>query len=270
MDLKKLLIAVVFLVASCAARTDGWEISTRYYSMSMSGSDERTEKVMLLDGYMKMVNQELTTIFNLKEDKLIYINSNSNTYWEGSPADFIREARIELELMVEEKLLHVPEDDREMVRAMYHDMIEYTFPTTPIANPEMRTYSVERVHEKDAVAGYSTVKYDIFENAYPLESLWLAKDLPIAKDFSFRDLAHFLNQLAGGAYASSFESSEQYFNLLEKGYPVKVQIRRGDGSIQVSEVTEAKRVNLTLQDFSVPADCQRSTLSGVGIWEGFM
>lgn len=262
-------IALLFMV-SCTTSTSSWKITTRYYSLPSEEYNQRTENVFLTDGYMKMENRNLTTIFNLKDNLLTYINKDNETYWQGTPSDFIAEARKELSQIVEGRLEAVAEHEREMVRGMYMEMIDATFPITPITNPEKREYTLKQIHEQDTIWGYNTIKYEVFENGFPLETIWIAKELQLAKDFNFPQLSNFLNQLAGGAYISSFESSSTYFKLLEKGYPVKVQIRRGDGSLNISEVTEVKKIVLSPQDFTAPKLFQKSSLSRVGIWEGFM
>lgn len=268
--MKKLVSIALLFLASCTTSTNSWEITTNYYSLPIEEYNQRTESTFLTDGYMKMENGYLTTIFNLKDNLLTYINMTNETYWQGTPTEFITEAREELAQIVETRLEMVAEHERELVRGMYMEMIDATFPLTPITNPEKREYTLKQIHEQDTISGYHTIKYEVFENALPLETVWIAKELQLTKDFNFQQLSQFLNQLAGGAYASSFESSSTYFKLLEKGYPVKVQIRRGDGSLNISEVTGVEKVSLSSQDFTAPQHFQKSSLSAIGIWEGFM
>lgn len=262
------VFSILFLAISVLA--NGWSVTTHYYSIPKDRSTERIEQIFLLNGYMKMVNGNLTTIFNLEENQIIYINNVNRTYWKGDPSKFNTEVRTELEMMIEEKLYGIEKEQQEVMRAMYNEMIDASFPTTTPVEQRTKTFSAHKEKEGETISNYSATKYKILEEGLYLETLWVTKDLPISNDFNFIDLSHFLNQLASGAYATSFESSAQYFKLIEGGYPVKVQIQRGDGSVQISEVSNAERVNLTPRDFSVPKGYRPGSLSDVGVWDGYL
>lgn len=247
---------------------NGWHITTRYYTQHEGTRNARVEEVYLFSGYMKMVTGELTTIFDIAKGEIIYINTSNKTYWKGNPRRFNTEVRAELEAMIEDKLYGVERDQQDAMRAMYREMIDASFPE---GTPEMRSksFSVRKEGEGEKVSGFSATKYLILEDGLPLERIWISPELPIAKDFDFIGLSHFLNQLAQGAYAASFESSKEYFKLLEQGYPVKVEIDRAQ-STQISEVVSANRVPLKASDFAIPSGFLPGTLTSVGVWDGFL
>ena len=268
--MKRTLAVIALTIIANIALATGWRITTKYYSIPQNRASERTEEVFLLNGYMKMVNGNLTTIFNLEQNEIIYINNLNQTYWKGNPSRFNAEVRAELEIMVEEKLYGVEKEQQEAMRLMYKEMIDASFPTEGSVKQRAKSFSVHKEKEGETISGYSATKYKILEEGLYLETIWITKELPIANDFNFINLSQFLNQLASGAYAASFESSNEYFKLVNEGYPIKVQIQRGDGSLQISEVTSAEKINLTPADFSIPAGHTPSTLTDVGVWDGFL
>jgi hypothetical protein len=268
--MKKTSTTILFLFWAITILANGWHITTKYYSLPEGQSAEREEEIYLLSGYMKMVGGNLTTVFDLNKNEIIYINSENRTYWKGNPQRFLKEVRAELEASIEDKLANVPPDQRDEMRRIYSEMIDESFPIEGYPVPPKKNYSVRKEKDGEVISGYTATKYSVMEQGLPLESIWISPELPIAKEFDFVGLSHFLNQLAQGAYAASFESSQEYFKLIEKGYPVRVEIPRGDGSTQVSEVISAKRVNLKTSDFSVPAGFSPSTLTSVGVWDGYM
>lgn len=267
--MKKTLILLVLLTWSITILANGWHITTRYYHLPEGQKNSRTEEVYLYNGFMKMVNGNLTTVFDLSKGEIIYINTENKTYWKGNPKRFNTEVRAELEAQIEDKLYGVEKEQQEAMRAMYKEMLDASFPTETQSEEKAKNFTVRKEKEGDKVAGFNAVKYAISEEGLPLEKIWISPDLMISKDFDFISLSHFLNLLAQGAYAASFESSQEYFDLIEKGYPVKVEINRGVGT-QISEVVSAKSVTLNPADFSVPPGYSPSTLTSVGVWDGYM
>jgi hypothetical protein len=268
--MKKTLILLIIWAVHSSLFATGWHLTTQYYSLPRDHRSPRVEQVFLYDGFMKMVNGDLTTIFDLSKGEIIYINTQKKVYWKGSPSRFNAEVRADLEAMIEEKLFGVEEEQQETMRAMYKEMIDASFPEQNTEQLEAKEFFVRRIGDDDKVSDFKSTKYEISEAGFPLQTMWISPDLPIANDFDFINLSSFLNQLAQGAYAVSFESSQEYFDLLEKGYPVRVEIRRGDGSTQVSEVVGAKRLPLKPTDFKIPTGYNPSTLTDVGVWDGYM
>lgn len=266
----KVLFILFFQSIAMLGFASGWHVTTRYYSLPEGTKAERLEQVYLYNGFMKMEGGGLTTIFDLRNSEIIYINRQNGSYWKGNPQRFVREIREELEASVEEKLVGVSAENQEEMRAIYMEMIEASFPTSGSMPQPSRSFKVQRVGVPEKVSGFSATKYTVFEEGLFLENIWIAKELTIAKDFDFVNLSNFLNQLAQGAYAGSFESSAEYFDLLKNGYPVKVEIQRGDGSIEISEVQQAVRLPMDESDFAVPKGYHASSLSQVGVWDGYL
>ncbi|MDD2549168.1 MAG: DUF4412 domain-containing protein [Bacteroidales bacterium] len=258
----------VLVLISLSTLANGWHITTRYYNSPADSLQQRVEHVYLYGYNMKMVSGDLSTVFSLDKNQLLYINHSNKTYWRGNPQRFVTEVKAELIASIDQKLEGVDADKQDELRAMYMEMIDASFSDRSVV--PTKNFLVQEMGEQQVVGNFLATKYQVFEEGFLLENIWIAKDLPIANDFDFISLSHFLNQLAQGAYADSFESSPEYFELLDRGYPVKVEIRRGDGSIQVSEVTSAKRVAITASDFSVPAGYSSGSLTTVGVWEGYI
>jgi len=267
--MKRSYFTILLLILSAIASANGWHITTRYFSKNENPANARIEQVYLFNGYMKMVTGDLTTIFDIRNGEIIYINHNAQRYWKGSPAKFNTEVKAELEIIIDQQLYGMESEQQEVMRAMYQEMLKASFPDASQAIQAPRNFSVRKEKDGEMVSGFTSTLYRVTEDNMPFESIWISPDLPIAKDFDFISLSQFLNQLASGAYAISFESTREYFNLIEKGYPVKIEMFRSDGTTDISEVIDAQRVNLTPKDFAVPSGFVAGTLSDVGVWDGY-
>lgn len=266
----KTMIALLMLLTSGGlVAQEVWVLTTRYYNALENPANARLERVYLHKGFMKMVTGDLSTVMNIAKGEIIYINSSNLSYWQGTPQRFNREARAALEQMISEKLLDTPSNQQEQMRAMYDEMLNTWFSSDVESAPGARHFTVRRVRGGEIVSGFAAELYSVYEHGIELEKLWIAPALNIAKDFDFVSLSHFLNQLSGGAYSSSFENSMEYFNLITKGYPVRVQMVKADGMEYISEVVEAKRIPYSHNLFAIPSNHSPSTLSGVGVWDAF-
>ena len=267
--MKRIPLLLLVTIAMQTLAQNGWQIKTRFYNEFENPANARIEEVFLQGNYMKMVASDVITIFDVSNSEITYYNTGNQTYWKGNPERFNVEVRAELEVMIEDKLNGIEADQKDAMRQVYYEMLNASFPESLDTDIEQRDFNVQNSGNGEKVSGYNTIVYNIYEGGMPLETIWVAPELQIAKDFDFVSLSHFLNQLARGAYAASFESSQEYFDMIRVGYPVKIEMTKSDGYTYVSEVVEATKVSLSVTDFSLPKGYTPGTLSDVGVWNGF-
>lgn len=267
--MRNYLIILLTTISFTAYSGKGWKIITRNYNALENPLNARLEQVYLQDGYMKIVTGDLITVFDISKGELIYFNNSNQTYWKGTPERFNTEVRAELEIMIEQKLSGLEKEQQDEMRLLYNEMLNASFPESVDQQIKPRKFTVTKTGAGERISGYITETYNVNEGEIPLETIWIAPELPIAKEFDFVNLSNFLNQLARGAYAASFESSNEYFNLISKGYPVKVEMTKADGYTYITEVVKAEKIKLQTTDFLVPKGFTASTLTNVGVWNGY-
>lgn len=267
--MRKFWLLPVFLIAGNVFASDGWVVKTRFYNLFENPSNARVETTFFYKNLMRSDNGDLITIINIEKGEIVYYNTSNKTYWTGTPDSFISEIRADLERMIEVNLQSASDDKRDAMRKMYDEMLSTYFPVTPGPNQAPRNFSLKKVGEGEMIAGFNTQTYRVYEDNQLFETLWVSSELPIGAEFNFRGLNRFLNKLSGSAYDNNFESTELYFNLIDKGYPLKVEITRADGYTYVSDVVKAERIVLPNDHFSVPADFIAGNLIQVGVWNGF-
>ncbi len=268
--MKRVLFYLILFFPLVNFANSGWEIKTRYYNLYENPANARVETIYLANGYMRMDNGDLVTIFDIKKGEILYYNTSNKIYWQGKPERFNAEVRAELEVMIEKELLGLEEDQREVMRKMYDEMLKSSFSDSNDQDQFPRVFSVKSIGDGEKVSGYNTQSFHVLEDGQPLETIWIAAELQIANDFDFVGLSQFLNQLAKGAYAASFEASNEYFDLLKKGYPVKVEMTKSDGYTYISDVAEAKKVKFSDSHFKVPKGYTAGSLTQVGVWQGYL
>jgi len=263
------IILVLFFSAVYLHSFAGWEIVTRYYSSLENPQEARQEYVYISVGYMKIVSGEISTIFNLKKQEIVYLNTSNKKYWQGNSDKFNADIRVELRQKIDQELHRTDKNQQDNQKQMYEEMLRNTFTDESSAIASVKNYPVKRLNVDQTIAGYKSYAYQVLDDVMPLETVWIAPDLKIASEFDFRDFSKLLQKLVKGAYSSSFENSVQYFKLLDEGYPLKVEMRREDGQNSISEVIKVSKINLEESVFKVPQGYQLSSLTAVGVWDAY-
>jgi hypothetical protein len=246
----------------------GWEIVTKYYNSSNT-QGARSESVYIAIGFMKIVSGDISTVFDLEKQEIVYLNTKNKRFWQGNTVKFNEDIRADLRRKIDEVLQKTDKSQREGQKQMYEEMLRNTFSDESSTLSPSKTFSLKKLNVDQNVASYKTYGYQVYDNAMPLETIWVAPALKISNDFDFRNFSNLLHSLVKGSYGSSFESSEQYFKLLDEGYPLKVEMHLSDGQNSVSEVIKVTKLNLTKSDFSVPQGYTLGTLTDVGVWDAY-
>jgi hypothetical protein len=246
----------------------GWEFITKYYTSS-NNQNARSENVYIAVGFMKIVSGDITTVFNLEKQEIVYLNTRNKKFWQGNTNKFNEDIRADLRRKIDEVLQKADKNQREDQKQMYEEMLKNTLSDETSTLSPPKTFTIKKLNVDQTIAGYKTYGYQVYDNAMPLETIWVAQVLKIATDFDFKNFSNLLQNLVKGSYGSSFESSEQYFKLLDEGYPLKVEMHLSDGQNSVSEVVKVTKLNLTKSDFSIPQGYMLATLTDVGVWDAY-
>jgi hypothetical protein len=158
-------------------------------------------------------------------------------------------------------------NSQQKLREMYDEMLKSTFREDEPTNMLGKTYKVKVQSRELSISGYKSVAFQVYEEAMPLEVIWLAYDLKIGQEFDFRSFSNLLQKLVKGAYSTSFENSNQYFELLDSGYPMMVEMMRQDGNTYISEVIKINKTDFRDTEFKVPVGFTSSSLTDVGVWD---
>lgn len=263
----KRIILLSLLVALYLHSFAGWEIVTRYYNSTENPQNARLEHVFFTKGYMKIISGSVTTIYNLQKQEITYFNSNNKKYWQGNSTKFNTDVKEDMRRKMEQDIQNADKSQQARLREMYDEMFKSTFSEEETSSGPSNAYSVKVQLKEQTISGYKSVSYQVYENVMPLEVIWLATDLKIAQEFDFRSFSNLLQTLVKGSYGSSFESSDQYFKLLDLGYPMRIEMKREDEKTYISEVIKVTKTNFKESDFKVPQGYTSSTLTDVGVWD---
>ena len=260
-----LLFTLLFNFQSIA----GWIITQQSYDSDQGKESAIIETVYLQNNMMKILQDELITVFDLNKETITLINPVKEVYWQGTIADYKTDIKKAMQAAMEEQLKNAPEGQKRMIRDMYQGMMESIDDPSKFAGEEPDEYrlEIERTNEKERVAGYQAVKYEVKVNKQLKEEAWLSESNRAHKEFDIHKFysifGDFISQAGTGAY---YQNDDKYIEFAKLGFPLK-SISYHGGYESISEVTNLERKNLDTSEFTPSADYKKVQLTDVGIEE---
>jgi|GEM_PF-1148639 len=260
-----LLFTLFFNLQSIA----GWVITQKSYDSDQGDASALIETVYIEDDRMKIVQDDMVTVFNLNDETITLMNPVKKVYWKGTIADYKTDIKKALKAAMEEQLKKASERQKPMIRNMYQGMMESIDDPSKFAGEEPEEYQleIEKTSEKDRIAGYQAVKYQVNVNQQLKEEAWLSESNRAHKEFDIHKFyaifGDFVNQAEAGAY---YQKDEKYIEFAKLGFPLK-SINYYGGYESVSHVTSLERENIDVTEFQPPADYRKVNLTEVGIEE---
>ncbi len=259
MNRRSIFFSIFFVVLATHSLFAGWVIVQKTYDAS-EGIQGATEEILYFQNdKVKMVSDEIATVFDLNTGKMYFINYGSRTYWTGTAEDMEAQIKAAMDEMIEQQLANVPEDKREEMRAMYEQMMAGKNTQDPSAMQHAQV-AIEKTTEMLDIAGHSTQKYLVKVDGNLTEEIWLNTKAGIQNEFA---VAKFYDFMAG--FLKSFQNQETYKNqdayikMAQKGYPLKIVDHTGAYET-ITEVTSLEEKQLSETDFLPPNDFSEQTL----------
>ena len=247
----------------------GWIVTQRNYDSDQGVESEITEKVYLQNNIMKVVQDQMVTIFDLNTETISLLSSTKKVYWKGKVNDYKVEIKNAMKSAMEEQLANASEEQKEMLRKMYQGMMENIDNPSKFAGEEPEEYDlqIERTGDKERIAGRLAVKYKILINGTLKEEAWLSESDRANEEFDAEKFHDVFNDFISQAETVAFyQSNEKYIEFSKKGFPLK-SINYYGGYESISEVISLEKEKIDLTEFDIPSDYKKVKIVELGINE---
>lgn len=131
---------------------------------------------------------------------------------------------------------------------------------------ENRDVVLKKTDEKQTIAGYESVKYEIYENGKLQTEYWVSDGLGFDDEVDFNKMSALMNdvkktsQNVGGAASITDEEYDITRELYKSGYPLKTVHHSPDnGAALVEEIVSVRKENLPASEFIPPPGYQKIT-----------
>jgi hypothetical protein len=263
----KFILLFVLFVATTLSLRAGWIVTQRSYDSDQGIESAISEKVYLQDDIMKVVQDQMITIFNLNTETITLISPAKKVYWNGKVADYKVEIKNAMQSAMEEQLLNASADQKEMIRKMYQGMMESIDNPSKFAGEEPEEYElqIEKTNQKERIAGRLAVKYKILVNGNLKEEAWLSESERANAEFDAIKFHEIFKDFISQAGTTNFyQSHDQYIEFSKKGFPLK-SVNYHGGYESISEVTNLEKKNLDPSEFKVPDNYKKVNITSLDI-----
>ena len=260
---------LIFSILISLNASAGWIVTQRNYDSDEGEESAISETIYLQDNIMKVVQDQMVTIFNLNDETITIINPEKQIYWKGNVADYKVEIKSAMKSAMEEQLANASEEQKEMIKKMYQGMMESIDDPSKFAGEEPDEYNleIERTGEKERIAGRMAVKYLISVNGTLKEVDWLSESDRANEEFDSEKFHNVFNDFISQAQSIAFyQTNEKYIEFSKKGFPLK-SINYYGGYESISEVINLDKKHIDLSEFNVPAGYKKVDLVEIGLEE---
>jgi len=199
--------------------------------------------MMIQDGRMKQSggrHGEGGMILDLNKNVIIMVNDHDRTYIKTDPEELCSTVKAKTDEMMEEMMKSIPPEQRKMMEQMGMGR----------SRPSEVKIRVEKAGNGGSIAGYSTVKYNVYKNDELFQELWIAEGTPMEKEIrDMRGMMEFskkMEECTGGMGMgdehSPLSSSKEYQRLYEKGWVMKSVTHYSGLPAMGGETTETMEV----------------------------
>lgn len=265
---KTLLLIVVSIFMSLQVSA-GWIITQRNYDSDEGVESAITETVYLQDNIMKVVQANMITMFDLNKETMTIMSPVNKVYWTGNVASYKVEIKATMKTAMDEQLAKASPEQKEMIRKMYHGMMESIDNPSKFAGEEPEEYDleIEKTAEKERVAGKLAVKYTIKVNGSLKEEAWLSESDRANAEFDINKFySVFSDFISQAGTVSFYQADEKYKEFSKKGFPLKT-INYNGGYESISEVVNLEKESIVNTEFEIPSDFTKVNLAEVGLSE---
>jgi hypothetical protein len=265
---KTLLLIVVSIFMSLQVSA-GWIITQRNYDSDEGVESAITETVYLQDNIMKVVQANMITMFDLNKETMTIMSPVNKVYWTGNVASYKVEIKATMKTAMDEQLAKASPEQKEMIRKMYHGMMESIDNPSKFAGEEPEEYDleIEKTGEKERVAGKLAVKYTIKVNGSLKEEAWLSESDRANSVFDINKFySVFSDFISQAGTVSFYQADEKYKEFSKKGFPLKT-INYNGGYESISEVVNLEKESIDNTEFEIPSDFTKVNLAEVGLSE---
>jgi len=252
-------IVLVFFILITKAYP-GWILTIENYDTD--NQEIRSHLVYFQENRIKIVDPDLTTIFDLNQNMITFLKPQIHMYWKGTLEDYWKEVRETLELMIDLEVKKLPEEKQDEARKTFETMIRIM--EHPDTTSTLDIF-IRETAEKDTILGYETAKFQVFLNGVIMEDLWIPEKLDVSSDLDQRKYLRLLGQLSTGFENELvYQTSTEYNRLIQNTYLLRTKEYK-TGYQTVNEVVDMRQESLGESVFLPPTNYKPVTLTELGI-----
>lgn len=255
---RSLIVIVILTLFSASQVFAGLVMEQERYE---KGSTQKLKgTIYMQDNKVKFFDQEgqFSAIFNLETGEMMQVDNRSRTYTSSQAKDyfkFFKEYALKMKNAMLEQLAKLPPDQR----AQAEEMMKKQGIELPGSNPVPVKITLKETGDSDKIAGYQSVKYEVYRNGKLDEEIWTSKEVGFEEEIDMNKMTDYMSELRkieesfGGAGSVSKEAEQTYIEIFSSGFPMKTTDYPASGSSIVEEIVKVSKKEIDSSEFRAPA-----------------
>jgi len=254
---RSIIVIFVLLMFTASQVFAGLVMEQERYEKGSSQKLKGT--IYMQDNKVKFFDEEgqFSAIFNLETGEMIQIDNTSRTYTSSQAKDyfkFFKEYALKMKKAMQQQLAELPPDQR--VQA--EEMMKRQGIELPGSNPIPVKITLKKTNDTNKIAGYESVKYEIYRNGKLDEEIWTSKEIGFEEEIDMNKMTDYMSELRkieeslGGASSVSNESEQAYIEVFSSGFPMKTTDYPVSGTSIVEEIVKVSKKQIDSSEFRAP------------------
>jgi len=268
--MRSLALTLILLAAAISAEA-GWVIDQT--SRGEGGTESGQQQVFVQGNRMKTVTladgkPSTAVILDIDARTITQIDYRARHYFASTVDDLrktLQGAQHAGMAQMEEALKSVPPEQRKLVEEMMRRQMGQAGGGGAAPCPEPRKVNVRKTDQRETIAGFPAVRYDVTPEGQPAAQVWVAAGITAWREMDREKLRQFAEEMSRfaachGVRGPVGSGRDDPFRLASEGYTVRTVGPAG----RVIEVTQAEQRPVPAAEFQPPADFARRTLADPG------
>ncbi|MEE8137073.1 MAG: DUF4412 domain-containing protein [Thermodesulfobacteriota bacterium] len=262
---RSIIVILVLLIFTASQVIAGFVLEQERYEKGTSKKLKGT--IYMQENKVKFFDEEgqFSAIFNLETGEMMQIDNMSRTYTSAKAKDyfkFFKEYALKMKTAMQQQLAELPPDQR----AQAEEMMKRQGIELPGSNSVPVKIELKKTGDISKIAGYESVKYEIYRNGKLDEEIWTSKEVGLENEIDMNKMTEYMSELRkieeslGGASSVSKEAEQVYIEVFGSGFPMKTTDYPVSGTSIVEEIVKVSRKQIESSEFRAPAGYRKVPL----------
>jgi hypothetical protein len=224
-------------------------------------NDAYSGLIMEQIGYQQGSNDKQKVTIYIQDDKFKQVENGG----PFSPAVIFDLNSGDIMFVNDEKKLYII-----LNRDEYLKYIESVISENKDVSIASRNITLKKTDETAAIAGYSSRKYEIFDNDKLQSEYWVSSDAGFSEELDMKKMSKLMNEVkrisqnVGGSASISDNEYKIFQEIYEDGYPMKTVYHSPDGNkVFVEEIVTVRKQDIPTSEFQPPAGYEKITYQDI-------
>lgn len=208
---------------------------------------------------------QFSAIFDLNTGEMMQVDNTSRTYSTTQADDYFKYYQryaLKLKAAMLQQLSELPPDKRTHAEEMMTQQgIEL-----PGYNANASNIVIKKTDSKKKIAGYESVKYEVYRNGNMVEEIWTSDDQRFKEEIDMNKMIDYLSELRqikdsmAGWGSLSKDSAKAYIEVFSSGFPMKTIVYPPTGDSIIEETINVSKKKIDSKEFEAPTGYRKVSL----------